>query len=64
MLVARLRAHPAVSLVRYPGSGAMVSFELQGGAAAADAACAAPWTTRYLQLIADQPGVVSEVREP
>jgi hypothetical protein len=26
-----------------------------------DAACAAPWTTRYLQLIADQPGVVSYV---
>src|SRR5262245_26539350 len=24
-----------------------------------DAVCAAPWTTRYLQLIADQPGVVS-----
>jgi hypothetical protein len=26
-----------------------------------DAACAAPWTTRYLQLIADQPWVVSHV---
>ncbi len=24
-----------------------------------DAACPMPWTTRYLQLIADQPGVVS-----
>jgi cystathionine gamma-synthase len=40
-LVARLRGHPAVSVVRYPGSGAMVSFELHGGAPAADAACAA-----------------------
>jgi hypothetical protein len=29
-----------------------------------DAACAAPWTTRYLQLIADQPGVVSRVLAP
>ena len=26
-----------------------------------DAACDAPWTTRYLQLIAGQPGVVSRV---
>jgi hypothetical protein len=26
-----------------------------------DAAAAAPWTTRYLQVIADQPGVVSRV---
>jgi hypothetical protein len=29
--------------------------------ARSDAACAAPWTTRYLQLIAEQPGVVSRV---
>src|SRR5687767_11935237 len=26
-----------------------------------DAACPAPWTTGYLQLIADQPGIVSRV---
>jgi hypothetical protein len=26
-----------------------------------DAACQPPWTTRYLQLIADQPGIVSRV---
>jgi hypothetical protein len=26
-----------------------------------DAACPTPWTTRYLQLIADQPGIVSRV---
>jgi hypothetical protein len=26
-----------------------------------DAACATPWTKRYLQLIADQPGIVSRV---
>jgi hypothetical protein len=29
-----------------------------------DAACPAPWTTRYLQLTADQPGVVSRVLAP
>jgi cystathionine gamma-synthase len=40
-LVDRLRAHPAVAEVRYPGSGAMVSFVLRGGAAAADAVCTA-----------------------
>ena len=40
VLVDRLRAHPAVAEVRYPGSGAMVSFVMAGGAAAADAVCA------------------------
>ena len=40
-LVARLRDHSAVSEVRYPGFGAMVSFVAAGGADAADAACAA-----------------------
>lgn len=29
-----------------------------------DAASPAPWTTRYLQLIADQPGIVSRVLAP
>jgi len=37
-LSARLEGHPAVTLVRYPGFGGMVSLELRGGAAAADAA--------------------------
>jgi len=37
-LSTRLDGHPAVSLVRYPGFGAMVSLEMRGGAAAADAA--------------------------
>ena len=41
VLVERLRAHPAVESVRYPGFGAMVSFVLRGGAAPADAVCAA-----------------------
>ncbi len=57
VLAERLAAHPAVDRVRYPGLpadpgharaasfmtgfGAMLSFELAGGAAAADAACAA-----------------------
>ena len=41
VLVERLRAHPAVEEVRYPGQGGMVSFILggDGGAAAADALC-------------------------
>jgi cystathionine gamma-synthase len=38
-LVGRLRAHPAVAEVRYPGWGAMVSFVVDGGADAADAVC-------------------------
>jgi cystathionine gamma-synthase len=38
-LVSRLRAHPAVAEVRYPGEGAMVSFVCAGGAPAADAVC-------------------------
>jgi hypothetical protein len=29
-----------------------------------DAACPTPWTTRYLQLIAEQPGIVSRVLAP
>ena len=57
VLAERLAAHPAVDRVRYPGLpddpgheraasfmtgfGAMLSFELAGGAHAADAACAA-----------------------
>jgi cystathionine gamma-synthase len=40
VLVERLRAHYAVADVRYPGQGAMVSFVVAGGAAAADALCA------------------------
>ena len=44
-LVERLRAHDGVDEVRYPGSGAMVSFVVRGGADAADALC------RSVQLI-------------
>ena len=39
-LVNRLRDHPAVSRVRYPGFGSMISIELVDGVAAADALCA------------------------
>jgi cystathionine gamma-synthase len=35
-LAQRLGSHPAVSLVRYPGSGTIVSIELAGGLTAAD----------------------------
>jgi cystathionine gamma-synthase len=38
-LVERLRAHPAVTDVRYPGFSAMVAFVVRGGADAADAVC-------------------------
>ena len=57
MLAERLRAHPAVTRVRYPGLpddpghqraiaqmtgfGAMLAFEVRGGAGPADAVCAA-----------------------
>ncbi len=44
-MVARLRAHSAVTDVRYPGFGAMVSFVLASGADAADGVC------RTVQLI-------------
>ena len=40
VLVQRLRQHPGVAEVRYPGQGAMVSFIVRGGAAPADALCA------------------------
>jgi cystathionine gamma-synthase len=40
VLVARLREHPAIEDVRYPGTGAMVAFVVRGGAAPADAVCA------------------------
>lgn len=39
VLVDRLRAHPAVDDVRYPGWGAMVSFIVRGGATGGDAVC-------------------------
>ena len=40
-LVDRLRSHPVVEEVRYPGFGAMVAFVVHGGAATADAVCSA-----------------------
>jgi cystathionine gamma-synthase len=39
VLAQRLASHPRVSRVRYPGSGAMISFEVNGGAPAASALC-------------------------
>jgi cystathionine gamma-synthase len=45
-LAARLGDHPAVARVRYPGLGAVVSFEL-ADAAAADRACAAVRLVRH-----------------
>jgi cystathionine gamma-synthase len=40
-LAERLAAHPRVSRVRYPGSGAMISFETTGSAEDAEAVCEA-----------------------
>jgi cystathionine gamma-synthase len=45
-LAARLSAHPAVSRVRYPGFGTIVSFELEG-ADAAERACHATRIIRH-----------------
>ena len=45
-LVEQLREHPAVTRVRYPGFGAIVSFELADGEAA-DRACAAVRLIRH-----------------
>ena len=39
-LVERLRNHPGVTEVRYPGRGAMMAIIVRGGAAPADAVCA------------------------
>jgi cystathionine gamma-synthase len=46
LLVPRLARHPSVRRVRYPGFGAMVSIEVAGGVAGAEAVCAATrlWT--------------------
>jgi cystathionine gamma-synthase len=38
-LVERLRSHPGVAAVRYPGRGAMIAVIVHGGAAPADAVC-------------------------
>jgi cystathionine gamma-synthase len=39
-LARRLEGHPSVERVRYPGSGAMVSIDVVGGADAAERVCA------------------------
>ena len=39
-LAQRLSGHPAVGRVRYPGTGTIVSIEVEGGVRAADAVCA------------------------
>ncbi|MFZ9017228.1 MAG: trans-sulfuration enzyme family protein [Ilumatobacteraceae bacterium] len=38
-LAQRLAEHPAIEVVRYPGFGSMVSFDVRGGGAAADTVC-------------------------
>lgn len=55
-LAGRLRDHPAVEVVRYPGFGSMISFDVVGGADAADAVCA---TTRLIRNATSLGGVES-----
>jgi cystathionine gamma-synthase len=40
ILQVKLQVHPKVSRVRYPGFGAIISFEIDGDGAAADQVCA------------------------
>jgi cystathionine gamma-synthase len=40
-ICARLEGHPSVARVRYPGFGTVAAIEVRGGAAAAEATCAA-----------------------
>lgn len=47
---------------RLPGDAELEALVVR--LARIDAACPAPWTTRYLQLIAGQPGIVSRVLAP
>lgn len=46
-LAGRLAGHPAVEVVRYPGFGSMISFDVAGGGPAADAVCAAVRLIRH-----------------
>jgi cystathionine gamma-synthase len=43
-LARRLQGHPALTRVRYPGTGAIVAVEVAGGAAAAERVCTATRT--------------------
>ncbi len=54
----RLKGHAAVARVHFPGWGGMVSFEVAGGAAAADAVCAA---TRLVARATSLGGVESSM---
>ncbi len=40
-LVEKLKSHPKITKVRYPGFGAIISFEIAGDAQATDRVCAA-----------------------
>eukprot|EP01036_Dinobryon_divergens_P038640 gene38640-50748_t len=60
-IVERLRSHPGVDDVRYPGWGAMVSFVVAGGADAADAADAVCRRVRLLVPATSLGGVESTI---
>lgn len=57
-LAARLDGHPAVERVRYPGTGAMLSLDVVGGAEAAERVCA---TTRVWVHSTSLGGVESQL---
>ena len=46
-LADRLAEHSAVEVVRYPGFGAVVSFDVHGGAAPADVVCGSVLIIRH-----------------
>lgn len=55
-LAGRLTLHPAVEVVRYPGFGSMLSFDVAGGGDAADEVCA---RTRLIRNATSLGGVES-----
>src|SRR5690606_23840581 len=56
VLAERLEDHPSVDVVRYPGFGSMISFDVSGGGDAADAVCA---RTRLIRNATSLGGVES-----
>ncbi|HSJ91343.1 MAG TPA: PLP-dependent transferase [Ilumatobacter sp.] len=55
-LAGRLGEHPSIEVVRYPGFGSMLSFDVVGGGEAADAVCA---RTRLIRNATSLGGVES-----
>ena len=60
-LAERLADHPVVDVVRHPGFGSMISFDVAGGGPAADRTCAA---TRLIRNATSLGGVESTMERP